>query len=338
MAAEGSRGFHKPRRGHVATCHLFVTRCGFVGDTAAAKTALQRTLPHDFQFPEHHITLHAKQDKFYVSVATPAAATAMLMALQHPHCKPPRLVAAYAAENKPLSPCAALLLCQLVASSREVDVPGMQLWLNFMSPAEEIALLECLEDAAWLRLRHRCVQQYGHAFDYGTRLVSPVKTPPMPPPCVALAARLCMTLGLQAGMLDQLTVNRYPPGAGIGGHVDTHSAFQGPIVAISLGSACTFVLQQKVFPFCKKGIILPARSCIILDYDSRLSWQHGIPFRDHDAMESGDSVPRATRTSLTFRTVRNTPCDCAFPSLCDSQWAPATKPTLAQLMHSGSLY
>ena len=40
------------------------------------------------------------------------------------------------------------------------------------------------------------------------------------------------------GLADNLTVNEYLPGAGIAIHVDTHSAFEDGICALTLGDGC----------------------------------------------------------------------------------------------------
>ena len=40
------------------------------------------------------------------------------------------------------------------------------------------------------------------------------------------------------GLADNLTVNEYLPGAGIANHVDTHSAFEDGICALTLGDDC----------------------------------------------------------------------------------------------------
>lgn len=44
--------------------------------------------------------------------------------------------------------------------------------------------------------------------------------------------------------LDQLTVNEYTPGVGLSAHIDTHSAFSGAIVSLSLGGGCVMEFRR----------------------------------------------------------------------------------------------
>ncbi|KAK6296172.1 hypothetical protein J4Q44_G00338850 [Coregonus suidteri] len=82
--------------------------------------------------------------------------------------------------------------------------------------------------------------------------------------------------------------------------------------------------------------------------ESRYLWTHGITPRKFDVVPACDPESpaavtsdlsnhsnltlsrRGTRTSLTFRKVRRTPCDCGYPSGCDSQQptAPPSPPSL----------
>mmetsp|Transcript_13748 Transcript_13748/g.21348 ORF Transcript_13748/g.21348 Transcript_13748/m.21348 type:complete len:84 (+) Transcript_13748:1190-1441(+) len=67
-----------------------------------------------------------------------------------------------------------------------------------------------------------------------------------------------------------------------------------------------------------KAVHLPRRSAVFVTGESRIAWLHGIKFRNYDIVE-GEKYNRGTRTSITYRTTRTTPCMCSFPSLCDSQ-------------------
>jgi alkylated DNA repair protein alkB family protein 8 len=135
---------------------------------------------------------------------------------------------------------------------------------------------------------------------------------------------------------DQLTVNQYAPGGGIPPHVDTHSAFEHSIASISLGSDVVMefrIKQQQQLdekqsadsgegrcsghPMLKKvAVHLPRRSVLVLNGASRYKWAHSIACRKTDMID-GAVIPRGVRTSLTFRTIRSLPCECAFPDYCD---------------------
>lgn len=68
--------------------------------------------------------------------------------------------------------------------------------------------------------------------------------------------------------------------------------------------------------------------------ESRYLWTHGITPRKYDTVQASQSNKggiitkdvgdltlnkRRTRTSFTFRKVRQTPCNCSYPLVCDSQ-------------------
>lgn len=70
-------------------------------------------------------------------------------------------------------------------------------------------------------------------------------------------------------------------------------------------------------------VLLPKRSALIMTKESRYLWSHGITPRKTDIISNHNgllkSVPRGTRTSLTFRIIRNEPCTCVYSEQCDSQ-------------------
>lgn len=116
--------------------------------------------------------------------------------------------------------------------------------------------------------------------------------------------------------IDQVTVNEYSPGVGLAPHIDTHAAFTGAIISLSLAGPC-------VMEFRKGGdhrpLFLPPRALLVLNGESRYAWQHYIPHRKGDNV-NGQVVERcARRVSLTLRKIRGYPCDCEFPEYCDSQ-------------------
>jgi alkylated DNA repair protein alkB family protein 8 len=139
--------------------------------------------------------------------------------------------------------------------------------------------------------------------------------------------------------LDQLTVNEYPAGVGLSPHVDTHSAFQGAIVSLSLAGPAVMEFRRECQDT-EPGLCLPKidtndgahdgqlerrclflapRSLLVLTGEARYAWQHYIPHRKGDVV-AGVLTPRGERrVSLTFRKVRTGPCGCEYPECCDSQ-------------------
>ena len=94
--------------------------------------------------------------------------------------------------------------------------------------------------------------------------------------------------GLEAGALQQILINEYASGAGIGWHRDKPT-FQD-VVAVSLGARCTLRLRRK----CGDGWEriaqqLQPRSAYLLRGAARREWEHSIPPVDQ------------LRYSVTFR-------------------------------------
>lgn len=106
--------------------------------------------------------------------------------------------------------------------------------------------------------------------------------------------------------LNQLTLNEYAPGEGIGSHIDTPSAFGEGLISISMGSGIVmeFRKAEKDVPsegLKKKLVYLPPRSVMLLSGDARYHWEHMIVSRMTDTY-NGEVIRRGTRISLTLRT------------------------------------
>ncbi|RXN32301.1 alkylated DNA repair alkB -like protein [Labeo rohita] len=187
--------------------------------------------------------------------------------------------------------------------------PGLSVLEDFVSPEEELQLLQTVDwtpdtDDVTVQkaLKHRRVKHYGYEFRYDNNNVD--KDKPLP--------------------------------GGIPPHVDTHSAFEDTILSLSLGAKT--VMDFKHPDGRSVAVVLPERSLLVMKGESRYLWTHGITPRKFDVVpvsEAGGSgvmtsdlsnltlSRRGTRTSLTFRKIRHTPCNCAYPSVCDSQRPPS---------------
>jgi alkylated DNA repair protein alkB family protein 8 len=125
---------------------------------------------------------------------------------------------------------------------------GLRIVRGFVSEDEEVALLQAIDASEWDTSIHRQTQHYGTRFDYGSKSYDRLGgAPALPCWLRALAERL-----LASGSVpwrdgaDQVTVNEYLPGMGIAPHIDTHSAFEDGIAALSLGSGCAMRLSRLV--------------------------------------------------------------------------------------------
>ncbi|XP_023592713.1 alkylated DNA repair protein alkB homolog 8 isoform X2 [Trichechus manatus latirostris] len=119
---------------------------------------------------------------------------------------------------------------------------------------------------------------------------------------------------------------------GIPAHIDTHSAFEDEIISLSLGAE--IVMDFKHPDGVTVPVMLPRRSLLVMTGESRYLWTHGITPRKFDTVQASEShkvgiiisdigdltlSKRGIRTSFTFRKVRQTSCNCIYPSVCDSQ-------------------
>ncbi|KAG8452956.1 hypothetical protein GDO86_004674 [Hymenochirus boettgeri] len=215
--------------------------------------------------------------------------------------------------------------------------PGLMVFEDFVSPEQEITMIENIawdsELSSQKSLKHRRVKHYGYEFRYDNNNVD--KDAPLPgglPDFCNEVLEKCLQQELIKHRPDQLTINQYEPGQGIPPHVDTHSAFEDEILSVSLGAEIVMDFRHpdgSVVP-----VMVPRRSLLIMGGESRYLWTHGITPRKFDVVQASepqavgtvsDNIDkltlskRNTRTSFTFRKIRHTPCDCAFPTLCDSQ-------------------
>eukprot|EP00882_Tetradesmus_deserticola_P023481 GHRQ01025550.1.p3 GENE.GHRQ01025550.1~~GHRQ01025550.1.p3 ORF type:complete len:113 (+),score=42.56 GHRQ01025550.1:1228-1566(+) len=54
-------------------------------------------------------------------------------------------------------------------TAEQAGIPGLQLHPEFVTPEQEAALLQHLEQQPWQQLAKRRVQHYGYCFDYSQR-------------------------------------------------------------------------------------------------------------------------------------------------------------------------
>ncbi|KAI9363871.1 hypothetical protein DFJ73DRAFT_620291 [Zopfochytrium polystomum] len=201
-------------------------------------------------------------------------------------------------------------------------VPGLYVFPEFISVAEEEELLRKVQEHLWIELSVRQVQHHGFAFDYDINKVASLTQPPLPPWSLPVLDRLYAHPSRPPGTptYNQLTVNQYPAGTGIPPHTDTHSGFRDNVLIVSL--AHPVVMEFRTLydpravpapphrrdpaaadPFRTVNVLLDRRSAVVLHGEARFGWEHGIRARAADVV-AGRLVERKMRTSLTFREVR----------------------------------
>lgn len=196
-----------------------------------------------------------------------------------------------------------------------------------------------MDERPWQILSKRRVQHYGYQFQYQTRNVDVMQRLGKLPGFAHSVVEKISTLSQLSGAtevslpLDQLTVNEYPAGVGLSPHIDTHSAFEGAIISLSLAGPCvmefqrheteinTSVREDELHPGQHRSIFLSERSLLVLMGEARYRWHHYIPHRKVDFV-NGEKIQRNwRRVSFTFRKVRHGPCTCSYKDFCDSQEA-----------------
>lgn len=181
------------------------------------------------------------------------------------------------------------------------DIPGLIYIPDFISCEEEAALLKAIDDTPWLHDLKRRVQHYGYKYDYKARTVAPDAYLGPLPNWLQLIAQKLKTKDLFPRQPDQAIVNEYLPGQGIAAHIDCAPCFDDAIASLTLGSAA---MMQFTHPDTKERqeLYLKERSLILLSGPARYEWQHSIPARKSDTIDSF-KIPRERRVSLTFRNV-----------------------------------
>lgn len=234
---------------------------------------------------------------------------------------------------------------EVCLTAKELNIPGLYLFHDFITPKEEEELLAAVDSRSWISLAKRRVQHYGYEFCYQTRNVDTTKLLGELPSFVSpVLERIsaCTELNCAATInLDQLTVNEYPPGVGLSPHIDTHSAFEDGIFSLSLAGPCIMEFRryqegswqsdsvmskdmneedpESSINFLRRAVYLPPRSLLLLSGEARYAWLHYIPHHKVDHVKDNLIRRASRRVSFTFRKVRRGPCCCTYIQYCDSQ-------------------
>jgi alkylated DNA repair dioxygenase AlkB len=165
---------------------------------------------------------------------------------------------------------------------------------GLIAPAEEAALLRNIEALSFQPfdfhgfLAKRHAAWFGWRYDYaGGQLRD---SEPIPPFLLPLRARAAAFASVKPESLQQVLINQYAPGAGIGWHRD--KPMFGDVVAVSLAAPCTLRLRHRDGNGWERASVhVQARSVYLLRGEARWDWQHSIPPVDE------------LRYSVTFRTL-----------------------------------
>lgn len=178
--------------------------------------------------------------------------------------------------------------------------------------------LECMQQLynyvdslPWSKFLKREVQHYGYVYDYNLRepQTKVLKKGKKPPKVLKKLAKVFYKTGMMRNKPNQIIVNKYLPGEGIGKHRDHHPIFDNDIATLSLGSeyVMTFRHHKSHDNYDKNTTVdlpLPVGSLLVFGDEARYSWSHEISSRKSDVI-NGKRIKRGTRISITFRTVKD---------------------------------
>jgi alkylated DNA repair dioxygenase AlkB len=137
-------------------------------------------------------------------------------------------------------------------------------------------------------LANRQVVSFGYRYDYDRRAV--VEAAPLPSFLVSLRTKIAATFDRPEDAFEQVLINEYRPGAGIGWHRD--KAQFDEVVAVSLLAPCTLRLRLKAGEtWDRASLTVEPRSAYLLSGPVRREWEHSIPAVDR------------LRYSITLRTL-----------------------------------
>jgi alkylated DNA repair dioxygenase AlkB len=135
---------------------------------------------------------------------------------------------------------------------------------------------------------NRQVVGFGFRYDYDRRAV--VDAPPLPSFLEPLRRKVAEVFGRPPDAFQQVLINEYRAGAGIGWHRDKPQFDE--VVGVSLLAPCKFRFRRKTGEgWDRIALTVEPRSAYLLSGPSRTVWEHSIPPLDRH------------RYSITLRTL-----------------------------------
>ncbi|MDB5366161.1 MAG: alkylated repair protein, partial [Rhodospirillales bacterium] len=152
--------------------------------------------------------------------------------------------------------------------------------------AERIAALDLKPFEFHGHLGKRRVVSFGFRYDYARRFVQ--ESPPIPDFLLDLRQRAAEFASVPADGLQQVLINEYAPGAGVGWHRDKPE-FED-VIAVSLLAPCRLRFRRKHGARWERlSHLVQPRSAYVLRGPARHDWEHSVP------------EVEALRYSVTFR-------------------------------------
>lgn len=171
-------------------------------------------------------------------------------------------------------------------------ISGLTYIKDFITADKEQELLAIINATPFDDTLSRRTQQYGYTYSYGQNAKVTRAEKEIPREFNEIVEKI--------GKFNQVIVNEYTPGQGIGPHTDHIYLFGDTIVSVSLMSpiVMTFTNGSETV-----NMLLEPRSAVILKGDARYKWRHAIAPRKSDTID-GVSYSRSIRISITFRNTK----------------------------------
>jgi len=175
---------------------------------------------------------------------------------------------------------------------------GLKLITEFITPEEETLLIKKIDEQKWDTRLKRRTQHYGWEYSYTK---GPLEKAEPIPSWINFVTQKMIDLKYINEHPDQLIINEYMPGQGIGEHKDS-TQFEETIISVSLASTCLFQFLKGYNSDITYDVFLQPRTMVIMKDESRYLWTHHIPARKIDIIDN-HRKKRERRVSLTFRYV-----------------------------------
>ena len=212
---------------------------------------------------------------------------------------------------------------QPITSAKELPVPGLTLWHNFITSEEERSILIFLnsDKCIWRTDLSRRTMHFGGDYclmpprdSKSEKRPQMFQAPDMPSEFNWLLDRMT-NQGLYAvnKKPQYCIVNQYTGNLGISAHTENFT-FAQPVVGLSLLNSCSMRFHELVIPdggsvrsgkaqeAARTGkfidVVLPGRSLLVMNDDARWKWQHEILRSKKGRWDEWE------RVSLTFRIKR----------------------------------
>ncbi|CAN1168716.1 Uncharacterized protein L905 [Linum perenne] len=186
-----------------------------------------------------------------------------------------------------------------------VEIGGLWLCRDFLSPQQQSSLLSSLRQEGWFgeASSNNQAMRFGDLPPWAIELSDSVREVVVLGEEVTGEGPFSTHILWREPLFDQLIANVYQPGEGICAHVDL-MRFEDGIAIVSLESSCVMHFSR-VEEICdekeKVAVYLSPGSLVLLSGDARYLWKHEINRKPGFQVWQGRELDQLQRTSITLR-------------------------------------